>query len=121
MGSGPCEGHGAERGWESRGCPGGGDGDPTAGLGAEERSRNLALSLGRPFSAAGPTEVASFAEHRHLRPSSSERARDTGQRAGQRAASGLRAVLPAYLHGERGPLSGGRLHIALGVFYQVRV
>ena len=92
-----------------------------SGLGAEERPRNPALSLGYPFSPAGPAEVACFAEHRHLRPSSSERARDTGQRAGQRAASSLRAVLPAYLHGERGPLSGGSLHIAPGVFSQVRV
>lgn len=31
-GSGPWEGHGPERGWQSRGWPGGGDGDTPAGL-----------------------------------------------------------------------------------------
>lgn len=81
---------------------GGGDGDPPAGLGAEERSSNLVLSRSRLISAAGPAEVTCLAEHRYFRSGPAERARDAGQSAGQRTASGLRAVLPAYLHGEWG-------------------
>lgn len=51
-GSGPWEGHGRGREWESRGR-----GSHTAGLQAEERPPILVLSPGRPFPTAGPAEV----------------------------------------------------------------
>lgn len=111
-GSEPWEGHGPGREREPSGWSGRGDGDPPAGLGAEEPSPSPVLSPSRLVPAAGPAEVACLAGHRHLRPGPPERARDAGQPAGQRAASGLGTVLPCYLHGEWEPMSRGCLHTA---------
>lgn len=102
--------------------PRGRGGDPTEALGAEKRSPSTVLvSPSLPFPAAGLAEVSCVAGHRHLCPSSPERARDAGQPAGQRAESGLGAVLPAYLHGEWSRLSGRCLHVGPGLFSQVEV
>lgn len=57
----------------------------------------------RLLPAAGPAEAPCLAGRRHLRPGPPERAGDPGQRAGQRAACGLGAVLPSHLHGECRP------------------
>jgi hypothetical protein len=62
--------------------------------------------------AAGPAEDVCLAEYRNLRPGPPERAGDSGQPVRQRAACGLRAVLPAYLHGEWAPV----LQIGSAVF-----
>lgn len=117
---------GASRLWRSRGqgrgkvTSLGGDGSTAAGLGAgtgiplraQEPRSDTPTQFSVPIScliAAGPAEVACLAEHGHLRPGPAEPARNANQPAGQRAASGLGAVLTAYLHGEWGPLSRGDL------------
>lgn len=58
------------------------------------------LNHGRLLPLAGPAEVARLAGYGNLRPGPAERAGDTGQRVGQRAARGFRAVLSFYLHGK---------------------
>lgn len=80
----------------------GGDGY-LLGLGCESRGpRGLESSSynGHLLPLAGPAEATCLAGYRNLRPGPPERAGDTGQRIGQRAACGLGAVLASYLHGE---------------------
>lgn len=68
--------------------------------GAPLSEARRAVLTGSSSSLAGPSEVTRLAGYCHLRPGSPERAGDPGQRVGQRAARGLGAVLPSYLHCE---------------------